>query len=95
MSCFFMWLLYGYLNFLFFLYVNYLLIQYLDHSANVRRLLQRWNGPQINFEANRPKLCGNCTFPQNFHTKKLGEITVFFAVNYTVNAMSKTLMLHL
>ena len=24
--------------------------------------------------------CGNCAFPQNFHTKKLGEITVFFAV---------------
>ena len=28
----------------------------------------------------RPKLCGNCAFPQNFHTKKLGEITVFYAV---------------
>ena len=26
------------------------------------------------------KLCGNCTFPQNFHTRKSGEITVFFAV---------------
>ena len=26
------------------------------------------------------KLCGNCVFPQNFHTKKLGEITVFYAV---------------
>ena len=22
----------------------------------------------------------NCAFPQNFHTRKLGEITVFFAV---------------
>ena len=22
---------------------------------------------------------GSCTFPQNFHAKKLGEITVFFA----------------
>ena len=29
----------------------------------------------------RPKLCGNCAFPQNFHTRKLGEITVFIAVN--------------
>ena len=28
----------------------------------------------------RPKLCGNCAFPQNFHTMKLGEITVFYAV---------------
>ena len=27
-----------------------------------------------------PKLCGNCVFPQNFHTRKLGEIMVFFAV---------------
>ena len=26
----------------------------------------------------RPKLCGNCAFPQNFHTRKLSEITVFF-----------------
>ena len=30
--------------------------------------------------ANHPKLCGNCAFPQNFHTRKLGEITVFFSV---------------
>ena len=29
----------------------------------------------------RPKLCGNCAFPQNFYTRKLGEITVFFAVD--------------
>ena len=27
-----------------------------------------------------PELCGNCSFPQNFHTRKLGEIAVFFAV---------------
>ena len=33
-----------------------------------------------NFRVNRPKLCGNCAFPQNFHTRKLGEITVFFSV---------------
>ena len=31
------------------------------------------------FWANRPKLCGNCAFPKNFHTRKLGEITVFYA----------------
>ena len=29
---------------------------------------------------NRPKLSGNCAFPQNFHTMKLGEILVFYAV---------------
>ena len=32
------------------------------------------------FRANRPKLCANCAFPQNFNTGKLGEITAFFAV---------------
>ena len=31
-------------------------------------------------KAQFPKLCGNCAFPQNFHTRKLGEITVFFAM---------------
>ena len=33
------------------------------------------------FWENRPKICGNCAFPQNFHVRKLGEITVFFAVH--------------
>ena len=28
----------------------------------------------------RPKLCENRAFPQNFHTRKLGEITIFYAV---------------
>ena len=28
----------------------------------------------------RPKLCGNCAFSQNFYTRKLGKITVFYAV---------------
>ena len=34
-----------------------------------------------NFLVCRPKLCGNYAFPQNFQTKELGEITVFFTVN--------------
>ena len=40
-----------------------------------------WEGtvPAV-FLVNRPKLCGNCAFPLNFHTKKLVEITVFYAV---------------
>ena len=29
------------------------------------------------------KLCGNCAFPQNLHTMKLGKITVFYAVHLT------------
>ena len=31
-------------------------------------------------QAIRPKLCGNCAFPQNFHTRKLGEITVLLTM---------------
>ena len=32
------------------------------------------------FQANRPNLCKNCAFPQNFHSRKLSEILVFCAV---------------
>ena len=39
------------------------------------------------FRAIRPKLCGNCAFPQNFHTRKSGEITVFFAVPGSIKPM--------
>ena len=31
-------------------------------------------------EFHRPKLCENYAFQQNFHTRKLGQITVFFIV---------------
>ena len=34
------------------------------------------NTVSAKFRANCPKLCRNCAFPQNFHTKKLGEIMV-------------------
>ena len=27
------------------------------------------------------KFCGNCAFPQNFYTRKLGEIEVFYAIS--------------
>ena len=30
----------------------------------------------------RPKLCGNCALPRNFHTRKLGEITVFYTAEH-------------
>ena len=39
--------------------------------------------------ANLPKLCGKCAFPQNFHTTKLGENTVFHVVNQTQNQISQ------
>ena len=31
----------------------------------------------------RLKLCGNCAFPQNFHNRELGEISVFYAVLFS------------
>ena len=40
-----------------------------------------WKGTfSAQFLANPQKLFGNCSYLQNFHTRKLGEITVFFAV---------------
>ena len=29
---------------------------------------------------NRARLCGNWAFPQNFHTRKLGEVMVFYTM---------------
>ena len=44
-----------------------------------------WNGTvSTQFRVIRPKLCKNCDFPQkNFHTRKLGEITVFYVASST------------
>ena len=39
-----------------------------------------WKGTVSAVSRDSPKLCENCAFPQNFHTSKLGEITVFYAV---------------
>ena len=36
----------------------------------------KWKWKQLWKIPYRPKLCGNCTFPQNFHTRELGEVTV-------------------
>ena len=33
------------------------------------------------FQANHRRLCGNCAFPQNLYTRKLGENSVFYAVS--------------
>ena len=32
----------------------------------------------------RPKFYGNCALPQNFHTRKLGETTVYYAVTIII-----------
>ena len=39
------------------------------------------------FRAIRPKLFVNCAFPQNFHTRKLGEILILYAVKTAFGAM--------
>ena len=46
-----------------------------------------WKGTvSVEFWEIRPKLCGNCVFPQNFHTRNFGEISVFYAVSdYSVH----------
>ena len=37
-----------------------------------------------------PKLCGNSTLPQNFHTRKLGEIMVSYAVVWSCQTLPDT-----
>ena len=38
------------------------------------------------FRSIRQKTCGSCAFPQNFHTRKLGENLVFYALIKKVKA---------
>ena len=41
----------------------------------------KWiTNPKVLYTEIHWKLCGNCTFPQNFDTRKLCEITAFYAV---------------
>ena len=42
------------------------------------------------FLAIRAKLCGNCAFTQNFHTRKLGETTTFYAVVSKISSVKIT-----
>ena len=48
-----------------------------SENTSVQLLL---NTVSPEFRTNRPKLYGDCEFPQNLHTRKLGEISVFYAV---------------
>ena len=38
------------------------------------------------FQVNHPKLCENCAFPKKLQTRKLGEITVFYEVVFSLLA---------
>ena len=44
--------------------------------------MERYSFPIV--RANGRKLRGNCAFPQNYHTRKLGEITVILRSVYKV-----------
>ena len=44
----------------------------------------------LSFRAIRQKQCRNCAFPQYFHTRKSGKITVFFAVHLWDINLSET-----
>ena len=56
-------------------YVNY------GNSTQFPDVEVLWRGTvPAEFLAIRPKLCGYCAFPQNFHTRKLGGTTIFFEV---------------
>ena len=46
---------------------------------------------EILIHSHRPKPCGNCAFPQNFHTRKSGENTLFFAVTITISITTTTI----
>ena len=50
------------------------------NTLNVPNILVWKFGGKPKFPQSFGKLSGNCAFPQNFHTRKLVEITVFFAV---------------
>ena len=44
----------------------------------------------VDFQVNCPKLCGCCEFPRNFHTRKLGEVLVFFALCSSESSKKRT-----
>ena len=62
-------------------------------QKTVKNRMRKAGVNYIKFRANRPKLCGNCAFPQSFHTRKLGEITAFYAVRRTWNKTKNQLFI--
>ena len=65
-----------------YIYIYYIYIQISENFiVNFGRITE--------FRENHRKLYGNCTFPQIFHTRKLGEITVFYAVQARIKMLSR------
>ena len=69
--------------------VSYLCVVLLCQCVKYHNLTQNpgveilWKG-RVSAESRaiHPKLCGNSAFPQDSHTRKLGQITVFYSVLY-------------
>ena len=56
-------------------------LDYTEKNTVISTNILAWNFcGKAQFWALCPKLCRNCAFPQNVHARKLGEITVFFAL---------------
>ena len=65
-----------------YIYIYYIYIQISENFiVNFGRITE--------FRENHRKLYGNCAFPQIFHTRKLGEITVFYAVQVRIKMLSR------
>ena len=65
-----------------YIYIYYIYIQISENFiVNFGRITE--------FRENQRKLYGNCAFPQIFHTRKLGEITVFYAVQARIKMLSR------
>ena len=64
---------------------QFAIYKYIENWLNSKCSLQLFREfskllEQCTYTVNRPKLCRNCAFPQNLHTRKLGEVTAFFAL---------------
>ena len=57
-----------------------------DSPETMRKLCLCTKFPHLEISRN----CENCAFPQNFHTLKLGEITVFYVVKLSVEPLSES-----
>ena len=56
-------------------------IKYRNFSKFAVVEILRKGAVSAEFRVIHTKLCGNCDFPQNLHTRKLGKMAVFYAMS--------------
>ena len=56
-------------------------LSYRNQSIDLLRKSVDWFLYDNGLHHEKLKLCGHCAFLQNFHTRKLGEILVFYAIS--------------